>query len=129
MVHLSGLEVKSETSPNGTIEIQHVGLRPGEKLYEELLIGGNVEGTEHPLIMRAQESEIPWTVLQALLAELSSACDRFDHEEVRALLLRAVGEYTPQCGIEDFIWNAQNRSKPVVVEVVKLHERRAITRV
>lgn len=110
MVHLSGLEVKSELTPNGTIEIQYVGLRPGEKLYEELLIGDNVEGTGHPLIMRAQEAEISWALLEGLLTELAGACDRYDHESVRALLLRAVTEYAPQCGIEDFIWRAQGES-------------------
>jgi FlaA1/EpsC-like NDP-sugar epimerase len=110
MVHLSGLELKSESVPDG-IEIQHVGLRPGEKLYEELLIGDNVEGTEHPLIMRAQEAEIPWHELQALLAALEAACDSFEYEQVRALLLRAVQGYTPQCGIEDFVWSEQSKLK------------------
>ena len=109
MVHLSGLEVKSELTPGGTVEIHFVGLRPGEKLYEELLIGENVEGTGHPLIMRAREVEIPWTQLQEMLAKLSGACDEFDHEGVRALLLKIVSEYAPQCGIEDFIWRAQNK--------------------
>jgi FlaA1/EpsC-like NDP-sugar epimerase len=109
MVHLSGLEIKDETTPDGTIDIQHVGLRPGEKLYEELLIGANVEGTDHPLIMRAQEAEIPWTVLQEVLNKLESACDRFAYEEVRGLLLQTVTEYAPQCGIEDFIWHAQKK--------------------
>ncbi|QAU33552.1 nucleoside-diphosphate sugar epimerase/dehydratase [Janthinobacterium sp. 17J80-10] len=104
MVHLSGLEVKSEETPEGSIEIRHVGLRPGEKLYEELLIGSNVEGTEHPLIMRAQEAEIPWPLLQEFLGKLDAACARYDHEEVRALLLRIVPGYVPQCGIEDLIW-------------------------
>ncbi|MGS0742061.1 polysaccharide biosynthesis protein [Glaciimonas sp. GG7] len=107
MVHLSGLEVLSELTPEGTIEINHVGLRPGEKLYEELLIGENVEGTEHPLIMRAQEVEIPWVILQDMLLKLEAACDRFDYEEVRAMLLRTVAEYEPQCDIQDFIWRAQ----------------------
>ncbi len=107
MVHLSGLEVKSETTPDGTIEIQHVGLRPGEKLYEELLIGDNVEGTSHPLIMRAQESELPWDQLNALLQNLHAACTAFDYEQIRALLLQIVAEYEPQCGIEDLIWQAQ----------------------
>ncbi|WP_162062076.1 nucleoside-diphosphate sugar epimerase/dehydratase [Undibacterium sp. KW1] len=107
MVHLSGLEVKSETTPDGTIEIQHVGLRPGEKLYEELLIGDNVEGTSHPLIMRAQESELPWDQLNALLQNLQAACTAFDYEQIRALLLQIVAEYEPQCGIEDLIWQAQ----------------------
>ncbi|SFH99484.1 NDP-sugar epimerase, includes UDP-GlcNAc-inverting 4,6-dehydratase FlaA1 and capsular polysaccharide biosynthesis protein EpsC [Collimonas sp. OK307] len=107
MVHLSGLDVLSDLTPDGTIEINHVGLRPGEKLYEELLIGENVEGTEHPLIMRAQEVEIPWVILEGLLNKLEEACANFDHEEVRELLLRTVAEYTPQCGIEDFIWRAK----------------------
>jgi FlaA1/EpsC-like NDP-sugar epimerase len=109
MVHLSGLEMRSDANPDGTIDIQHVGLRPGEKLYEELLIGENAEGTEHPLIMRAQEAELPWSILQDLLSKLKSACDRFDYAEVRALLLLIVTEYEPQCGIEDFIWRAQNK--------------------
>ncbi|MFZ6731689.1 polysaccharide biosynthesis protein [Undibacterium sp. Ji42W] len=107
MVHLSGLEVKSETTPDGTIEIQHVGLRPGEKLYEELLIGDNVEGTSHPLIMRAQENELPWDQLNTLLQNLHTACIAFDYEQIRALLLQTVAEYEPQCGIEDLIWQAQ----------------------
>ncbi|MGK5027963.1 polysaccharide biosynthesis protein [Janthinobacterium sp. MDT1-19] len=108
MIHLSGLEVRSKTAPDG-IDIEHVGLRPGEKLYEELLIGDNVEGTEHPLIMRAQESEIPWSDLHVLLRNLQAACEQFNYEEVRLLLQRAVVEYAPQCGIEDFIWSERNR--------------------
>lgn len=110
MVHLSGMEIKSEATPDGTIDIHHIGLRPGEKLYEELLIGENVEGTEHPLIMRAQEAEIPWEALQGILAQMESACSRFDYEEVRALLLSTVIEYDPQCGIEDFIWRTRQNS-------------------
>ena len=109
MVHLSGLEVKSKSAPDG-IEIVHVGLRPGEKLYEELLIGDNVEGTEHPLIMRAQESEIPHAELLLLLRELDDACTRFAYEDVRMVLLKAVKEYAPQCGIEDLIWSERNKA-------------------
>jgi len=109
MVHLSGLEVKSDANPDGTIEIKHVGLRPGEKLYEELLIGENVEGTEHPLILRAQEVEVPWPILEGLLNRLDQACVDFDYEQVRKLLLQAVAGYTPQCGIEDFIWREQHK--------------------
>ncbi len=121
MVHLSGLEVKSEAAPAGAIEIVHVGLRPGEKLYEELLIGSDVEGTSHPLIMRAQEAEIPWLMLQEMLKTLEYACDQFDYEEVRALLLRIVVEYAPQCGIEDFIWNAQNKQLMKAASASVLH--------
>jgi FlaA1/EpsC-like NDP-sugar epimerase len=112
MVHLSGLEVKCETTPDGTIEIQHVGLRPGEKLFEELLIGDNVEGTSHPLIMRAQESDIPWDNLSAALQELELACTRFEHEKVRQLLLSLVREYNPQCGIEDWLWQSTPATTP-----------------
>ena len=68
MVHLSGLELRDEAHPDGDIAIEVVGLRPGEKLYEELLIGDNVEGTSHPLIMRAYEHEVPWAVLTERLA-------------------------------------------------------------
>lgn len=121
MVHLSGLELKGD-SADGTIEIQHIGLRPGEKLYEELLIGDNVEGTEHPLIMRAQEKEITWPILYDLLMKMENACNRADYEEIRALLLQAVDEYQPQCGIEDHIWAATNK-KNELAEVTVLKRR------
>jgi FlaA1/EpsC-like NDP-sugar epimerase len=134
MVHLSGLEVKGEIEPGEQgaaaaegaaeagdgIEIQYVGLRPGEKLYEELLIGEDVEGTGHPLIMRAQEAEIPWPQLQALLTELTRACDQFDYEEVRALLLCMVAGYAPQCDIEDFLWRAQDKRARLAVVATEL---------
>lgn len=108
MVHLSGFEVRSEENPEGEIEIKAVGLRPGEKLYEELLIGADVEGTEHPLIMRAKESEILWSVLENWLVQLENACGEFDHKKVRDLLLVMVKEYMPQCGIEDLLWRASS---------------------
>jgi FlaA1/EpsC-like NDP-sugar epimerase len=111
MVHLSGLALRSESDDRGSIEIKLVGLRPGEKLYEELLIGDNVDGTEHPLIMRAEESMIAWPVLQARLDSLELACKNFDYEEVRKMLLELVKEYQPQCGIEDMIW-CQERNQP-----------------
>jgi FlaA1/EpsC-like NDP-sugar epimerase len=106
MVHLSGLEIRSEEKPDGDIEIKSIGLRPGEKLYEELLIGENVEGTEHPLIMRAQEAEIPWRELEESLLQLEDACNKFDYEKIRRTLIHTVKEYEPQCGIEDILWRA-----------------------
>ncbi len=111
MVHLSGLSLKSESDDSKAIEIQLVGLRPGEKLFEELLIGENVDGTEHPLIMRAEESMIAWPILHAKLEKLEVACKNFSYEEVRKLLLEMVREYQPQCGIEDIIW-CEERKKP-----------------
>jgi FlaA1/EpsC-like NDP-sugar epimerase len=119
MIHLSGHEVKSDATPEGTIEIRQIGLRPGEKLYEELLIGANAQGTGHALIMRAQEAELAWPTLQRILDQLNDACNRFDVETVRALLLEAVSEYAPQCGIEDFIWTARSaRARP---EAARIH--------
>jgi FlaA1/EpsC-like NDP-sugar epimerase len=110
MVHLSGLRLKSESGENNAIAIEHVGLRPGEKLFEELLIGDHVHGTEHPLIMRAEEVKLKWAVLQQLLSRLDKACQQFAFEEIRALLIEAVAEYQPQCGIEDMIWNEERNS-------------------
>lgn len=95
MIHLSGLEVRDEEHPDGDIAIEIVGLRPGEKLYEELLIGENVEGTTHPLIMRAYEHEVPWAVLEEHLAQLDLACKAFDYQKVLHLLGVLVEEYAP----------------------------------
>lgn len=110
MVHLSGQEVKTADTPTGTIELNYVGLRPGEKLYEELLIGSNVSGTDHPLIMRAKEAEFEWPVLQQMLQQLEDACARFDHNAIRLHLQKIVQEYAPSSDISDNIWqkNAQD---------------------
>jgi FlaA1/EpsC-like NDP-sugar epimerase len=107
MVHLSGLEVRDEDNPQGDIAIEIVGLRPGEKLYEELLIGENVEGTPHPLIMRAYEHELPWAELEGGLVELDAACRAADFEGVLALLGRLVREYAPaRHGDGELLWRA-----------------------
>lgn len=103
MVHLSGQEVQSEQYPNG-IEIRFVGLRPGEKLYEELLIGDNVTGTAHPLIMRAQEAEIAWPFLELMLKQLDDTCTRADQEAIRAQLRKIVPEFVPSSEIDEHIW-------------------------
>ena len=104
MVHLSGQEVKTPDTPAGTIELNYVGLRPGEKLYEELLIGSNVSGTDHPLIMRAKEAEFEWPVLKQMLQQLEDACARFDHNAIRLHLQKIVQEYAPSSDISDNIW-------------------------
>jgi FlaA1/EpsC-like NDP-sugar epimerase len=104
MIHLSGLEVLDEQHPEGDIEIRITGLRPGEKLYEELLIGDNVTGTTHPLIMRAEEESIPWLKLDGVLRELDEACHHFDLPALRQLLLKTVRGYQPSGEIEDLVW-------------------------
>lgn len=101
MIRLSGFEVKTQERPHGDIEITYTGLRPGEKLYEELLIGDNVSQTEHEKIMRAQESVMAWENLTVLLAELEQAITDSDFEAARTILQQAVTGFVPQCGIID----------------------------
>ncbi len=103
MIHLSGLEVKDQNRPNGEIEISYIGLRPGEKLYEELLIGENVSETVHKRILRAEEHVIPWADLESLLAKLENATKEEDYETVRAVLKNAVTGYKPQCEVQDLL--------------------------
>lgn len=103
MVQLSGLSVRSARNLDGDIAIEFTGLRPGEKLYEELLIGDNVTQTEHPMIMRAQEKQLGWGVLKMSLAELSAAIKNDNYAEVRELFFRLVDGYKPEGGIVDLI--------------------------
>lgn len=122
MVHLSGQEVKTPMTPSGTVEIHYVGLRPGEKLYEELLIGSNVSETAHPLIQRAEEAEFEWPILKNMLQQLEEACDRFDHNAVRLHLQKIVREYAPSSDIADNIWlhgsqDMQRRPKRVQFDI------------
>ncbi|WP_445765649.1 polysaccharide biosynthesis protein [Rheinheimera sp.] len=86
MIHLMGLEVKDEVHPNGDIEIQYSGLRPGEKLYEELLIGENVRETAHPRIMAADEVYLSWPEMASLLQQLEAMCDSFAVQQIIELL-------------------------------------------
>ncbi|MBL7003765.1 MAG: polysaccharide biosynthesis protein, partial [Gammaproteobacteria bacterium] len=99
MIRLSGLEVKDETHPDGDIEIKYTGLRPGEKLYEELLIGDNVSETDNPLIMRAQEELLTWDELSPILDELQNAIVKCDQAKLRELLIKLVPGFKPQCEI------------------------------
>jgi FlaA1/EpsC-like NDP-sugar epimerase len=103
MVHLSGLSVRSERNPQGDIEIQFTGLRPGEKLFEELLIGDNVVGTGHPMIMSAHEDFIPWDILKARLGELLAAVESDDYDRVRTALCAIVSGYAPEGEIVDWL--------------------------
>lgn len=105
LIQLSGLEVKSEANPHGDIEIQFSGLRPGEKLYEELLIGDNVKQTAHERIMTAHEVHLPLEEYDLLLNELDFACHSMDHENIRTLLLSAPTGFNPTDGIGDLVWN------------------------
>ncbi|WP_339728993.1 nucleoside-diphosphate sugar epimerase/dehydratase [uncultured Pseudomonas sp.] len=103
MIHLSGLSVRSAKNPQGDISIEFTGLRPGEKLYEELLIGDNVSPTEHPMIMRANEEHLSWEAFKAVLSELLAAVARDDYDRVRQLLRETVSGYKPEGEIVDWI--------------------------
>ncbi|MGO2275492.1 polysaccharide biosynthesis protein [Pseudoalteromonas nigrifaciens] len=107
MVRLSGLEIKADDTPHGDIEIKCTGLRPGEKLYEELLIGDNVEQTPHERIMTANEVMLPLSELNVFIDALDIACHNFEHEKIRQLLLDAPTGFNPTDGICDLVWNAR----------------------
>lgn len=111
MIHLSGLSVRSEKNPHGDIAVEFTGLRPGEKLYEELLIGDNVVATQHPMIMSASEDYISWDSLKLKLDELVSAVDDHDYTRVRQLLRDTVSGYAPDGEIVDWI-HQQHRLEP-----------------
>ena len=103
MIHLSGLTVRDSEKLHGDIAIEFTGLRPGEKLYEELLIGESVLPTEHPMILRAQEEFIAWEALKQILTDLLQAIDADDYVRVRQLLRQAVDGYVPEGDIVDWI--------------------------
>lgn len=110
MIRLSGLSVRSESEPHGEIAIKFSGLRPGEKLYEELLIGDNVSGTEHPMIMRASEEYLAWDELSQILRHLLQLAEHCDCEEIRKVLRDTVNGYQPQSDIVDWV-HLQNIEK------------------
>jgi FlaA1/EpsC-like NDP-sugar epimerase len=109
MVELSGLTVRDPTDPEGDIEIAVTGLRPGEKLFEELLIGENPTSTQHGRIMKANEPFIAWTHLQEKLAALSLATSMNDVPLIRGLLQQLVSGYQPSGEVVDWVYLAQER--------------------
>ncbi|GLO40029.1 MULTISPECIES: polysaccharide biosynthesis protein [Pseudomonas] len=111
MIHLSGFSIRSERNPLGDIAINFTGLRPGEKLYEELLIGDNVIATRHPMIMSANEDYLPWDVLKQRLDALRAATAEDDFATVRQLLRDTVSGYVPGGDIVDWLYQ-RRRMEP-----------------
>jgi FlaA1/EpsC-like NDP-sugar epimerase len=109
MVELSGLSVRDEARPDGDIEIAVTGLRPGEKLYEELLIGDNPKPTQHPRIMKAHEQFLPWAQLEQKLNALSIAMSVNDVPVIRGMLQQLVSGYQPSGEVVDWVHMAQER--------------------
>ena len=107
MIELSGLTVRDEANPDGDIAIEITGLRPGEKLYEELLIGEDPQPTPHPRIMKAHEEFLPWSRLEPRLQTLLSALDTNDVPQIRTLLQSLVPGYQPSGDVVDWVHMAR----------------------
>ena len=104
LIRLMGLDVKSEANPDGDIEIQYTGLRPGEKLYEELLIGDSPSPTSHCRIMKGREISLPWEEVEAILGQIDQYSYLFDCQSVREVLIKAPLGFTPSSEINDSVW-------------------------
>ena len=124
MIRLMGLEVADENNPDGDIEIRYTGLRPAEKLYEELLISGNATGTEHERIWRAKEHSVSWPAIDAALHSLERAIRDHDCELMSETLKTTVQEYTPPGGLVDRVWRASHPVAARAGSVVPLPTRR-----
>ena len=107
MIELSGLQVKDDDFPSGDIAIKIVGLRPGEKLYEELLIGNNSQKTQHPRIIKAREEYLPWDELTSLLSSLKAAADNNDVLIIRTLFKNMIPEYILEKKVADLVYKEQ----------------------
>ena len=104
LIGLMGLTVRDATNPRGDIEIKYTGLRAAEKLFEELLIGTNVTGTDHPMIMRAMEHSLSWPRMQQVLDELTIALAALDCDRALKLLSDGVAEYRRVPEMRDYVW-------------------------
>jgi FlaA1/EpsC-like NDP-sugar epimerase len=107
MIELSGLSLKKSPESDGDIEIVVTGLRPGEKLYEELLIGDNPQPTMHPRIMKAHEEYLAWSVLQPALDALDQAMHDGDLLRARQQLQQLVNGFAPVSDLVDWVYLAQ----------------------
>ncbi len=114
MVELSGLTVKDGDNPEGDIEIAVTGLRPGEKLYEELLIGDNPKPTVHPRIMKAHEEFLPWTEFEVKLHSLEIALNVNDVGAIRMMMQQLVAGYSPNGEIVDWVYLEQEAEAQVL---------------
>jgi len=111
MILLSGLTARDDNNAEGDIAIEYTGLRAGEKLYEELLVGNNCTGTQHPRIMRAEEEFISWEDAQKLLKKISAYCESQNHEELRNVILNSPANYSPTSEVSDLTYK-KSGAKP-----------------
>jgi FlaA1/EpsC-like NDP-sugar epimerase len=113
MIHLSGFSVRDDDNPDGDIEVRFTGLRPGEKLYEELLIGEDVMGTDHARIMMANESFLTRHEVEVKLAVLYQACMDNDHATIMSVLHQCVSGFAPESCIRDHLYDLEPNSRDV----------------
>ncbi len=109
MIRLSGYEMGHNNHMGEHIDIEFIGLRPGEKLHEELLLGTNVTGTGHPMIMRAEEESLPFSQIQRLLVKLRGHCDTLDCDGISAVLSFAVSGFGDHQVRYDHMWKRQGK--------------------
>jgi FlaA1/EpsC-like NDP-sugar epimerase len=109
MIRLSGYELEGDTMSSEHIDIEFIGLRPGEKLHEELLLGTSVAGTGHPMIMRAEEDSIDFEVLEVVTANLIEACADLDCDAITKVLRDYVSGFEAHEIRHDFVWLKQGR--------------------
>ncbi|HEA54244.1 hypothetical protein LCGC14_0461240 [marine sediment metagenome] len=122
MIHLMGLVEKTLEQPEGDIEVVFTGLRPGEKLFEELLIGDNPQGTSHPRIMMAREVSMAWEDLEIVLSKLSRASQEFDCSQIVETLKSAPTGFTPNGNVADLVWCNGGHDVPVAHDATgKVH--------
>ena len=121
MIHLMGFTVKDDKNPDGDIKIEYSGLRPGEKLYEELLIGDNATGTSHTRIMRAEEESNTFDEMMSFIEKLEHAIQRSNCVEVRQLLVEVVKGYQPGDKIEDVLWSSK-KAQQDSISVVEINK-------
>jgi len=107
MIRLSGYGVLDDNDPRGEIGVEFTGLRPGEKLFEELVLGDHVVGTGHPMIMRAEDEFPSPRQLKDWLAELETHCNHIDCDRIKAVLLAAVSGFHEHEEVHDYLWNKQ----------------------
>lgn len=122
MIQLMGYEVRDANNVQGDIEISITGMRPGEKLHEELLLGENVTGTHHPMILRAEEAGAEFVNLQSVLGKLTETCNKGDCQAIRNLLQEFIPEYNAIDELQDLVWKV---SRPEDVEATTGNERKA----
>ena len=110
MIKLSGLTVKNETNPDGEIEIVFTGLRPGEKLYEELLIDDKVSSTKHHKIMLTQDKGVEWEQLQEYVNQLNQVVKTEDLNHMREIFMKTVSGFNAKSEIVDYLY-LENKKK------------------